>query len=60
MGEWRRDGRGKNFQISHFVPWLSCSITSWDEQMLQGLFFLQQVNVLCKEKQQEEGNGFML
>lgn len=24
------------------------------------MFFLQQVNVLCKEKQQEERNGFVL
>lgn len=25
-----------------------------------GAVFLQQVNVLCKEKQQEEGNDFVL
>lgn len=28
--------------------------------VLGAFFFLQQVNVLCKEKQWEEGNGFAL
>lgn len=34
MEGWGRGGRGKNFQIPHFMKWLSCSITPYDEQVL--------------------------
>lgn len=50
--------KNQDFQLHAVLP---CSITFYEEQeCFRGCFFLQQVSVLCKEKQQEEGNGVVL